>query len=184
MNDQKQMTEDEIQKIRRELEDEVAKLVSEGVWGVTAIPGIRYIGRIHKIYRFTDGVVRESFKSKVDVLQAMPGYVELFPAFEYLINLGQRPDSGLVKTPKTLTLDMTGSMTPYYLYCPNFLFFEDVKKDEMEMYKGLIANGVLMTRHSIYSEVDRNEARDTGPRILTPDQAAAEIEALKRGQRR
>jgi hypothetical protein len=182
MNDQQEkMTEDEIQKIRRELEEEVTKMTSEGVWAVAAITGIRYIGRVHRIYR-AEGAVRETFSSKVDVLRSMPGYVELCPAFEYMIQLGSRPDSGLAKTPMTMTLDMTGSTPPYYVYCPNFLFFEDVKKEEMEMYKGLVANGVLMTRHSTYSAVER--ADTSSPRIVTPEQMAAELEAMKRQRRR
>jgi hypothetical protein len=180
MQNEVQRRQDEIQRIRTELSAEADKLLSEGVWVSASDGNLRYIGRVSKI------VDKGNFVQPTDkyhVLMSMPAYIELNPVWEYLIALKPNPEveGDFSKHPMILPIEMTGQGVPHYMYAPRFVFFEDLQGPDKEMHKGLVSNGIIVTRST--TVVQRDEPQGSvpaGPRIVSPHQHAMEAAAMKR----
>lgn len=168
-----EMTPDDIQKIRSELKKEATELMSSGCWAIAMFPGTRYLGKIYKLF-YEGGYIEDP--SKDDILSHFPFYIAMNPVWDYLIQLAPNPEAAgmLSKIPTVLPIDMTSHNTPQHLYCPHLLFLQDVQEDDLEMYKGLVSNGIVITRKSEFIEMAPGQ-QQSGPRIITPDQAARDL---------
>lgn len=170
-------TKDEITKIRAELRKEVNELMDVGCWAVASLTGMRYLGRIAKIY-YQDG--SQENPSKEEILSHMQLWMCMNPVFDYLTQLipnDVHPELPS-KRPIILPIDMTTAITPQYLYCPHLLFLEDVQEKDLELYKNLVSNGLVTTRQTTLVQDPSgqgNTPQRGGPRIITPEAAAREL---------
>lgn len=175
------MTKDEIEQLRQELKAQVEELWSKGTWVVAAAQsGGRYLGCV-KTLRWPGGIKEDP--TKADILEHYPFYLTMEPVFEYVIQLqpNEQMPGVMSKVPLIFPIDMTGHQTPICIDKPNLLFLEDLQEEDKDTYKGLVSNGILITRKATIMSGPMAAARSNGgPRIITPEQAAVELEQARR----
>ena len=167
----------DVQKLRDEMMGQVDEMLAKGCWAVIYYQNVRWLGRIAQVKAKNGEWMLDPTKN--DILDAMPNYVKIDPMFDYMIQLAPNPEMPGVpgKVPYCLATDMVTNPTPNYLFAPNFMFLEDVHEDDRKMYKALVFNGNLLMRKS--EAVINANGQDRGPRIITPQEAALEMERAR-----